>query len=132
MTIEHRPPTVSEYQQLRASTSWDQLPDKMVANALQHDLFAVCALEGSKTVGMGRVIGDGAIYYYIQDVIVLPAHQGRGIGKRIMELIEQYLATHAPPNAFIGLMAAKGVAGFYKSFGYQLRAPDAPGMYKRI
>ncbi len=132
MTIEHHSPTVSEYQQLRASTSWGQLPDKVVAKALQLDLFAVCALDGHKIIGIGRVIGDGAIYYYIQDVIVLPAYQHQGIGRRIMEAIEQYLAIYALPGAFIGLMAAKGVSEFYTSFGYQERAPEAPGMFKKM
>ena len=41
-------------------------------------------------IALGRVIGDGAFYFYVQDVVVLPEHQGNGIGTVIVEsLIEQ-------------------------------------------
>ena len=81
---------------------------------------------------MGRVIGDGAIYFYIQDVIVLPEFQKFGLGKLIMNQIEAYLNKNAPHNAFIGLMAADGVQKFYEKFGYRQRPGGRPGMYKMI
>jgi len=32
-------------------------------------------------------------------------------------------------NSFIGLMAAKDVAGFYEHYGFHRRPADRPGMY---
>jgi hypothetical protein len=29
-------------------------------------------------VGCGRVVGDGGVYFYVQDVIVVPGLQGLG------------------------------------------------------
>src|SRR5439155_12298277 len=40
--------------------------------------------EGERTIGMGRAIADGASDAYIQDVVVLPEHRGRGIGGEIV------------------------------------------------
>ncbi|MEX0289047.1 MAG: GNAT family N-acetyltransferase [Flavobacteriaceae bacterium] len=131
-TVEIRKPTISEYQSLRASTGWGSIEDASVGKALKKDLFSVCIVHQKEVVGMGRVIGDGAIYFYIQDVIVLPEHKGKGMGSLIMEQIERFLLENAKANAFIGLMAATGVKDFYKRFGYLERPPQGPGMYKVV
>ena len=124
--------TVAEYQQLRKTTSWFQLEDSVVEKSLKNDLFSVTICDDEKRVGMGRVVGDGAIYFYVQDIIVIPEYQGRGIGKMIMEAVEAYLSESAYNNSFVGLMAAQGVAGFYNNFGYSERDIDRPGMSKLI
>ena len=128
--IERRKITVDEYQTLRGTTDWFQLTDDVVEKSLDNDLFSVCVLDHGKLVGMGRIVGDGAIYFYIQDIIVIPGHQGRGIGTLIMNEIESYLHENAFNNSFIGLMAAEGVQRFYHKFGYKERDDNKPGMSK--
>ena len=59
-------------------------------------------MQAADVVGMGRIVGDGAIYFYIQDVAVKPEHQGRGVGRQIMEHLLAYLQAQAPPKAFSG------------------------------
>lgn len=130
--VEIRPIKIEEYQALRGSTSWNQLADDVVAKSLANDLFSVCVMDGDKTVGIGRVVGDGAIYFYIQDVIVLPEYQGKGIGRQIMHAIENYLSEATSHNSFIGLMAAEDTQPFYHLFDYRERPGNAPGMFKRI
>jgi ribosomal protein S18 acetylase RimI-like enzyme len=80
-------------------------------------------------VGYGRIVGDGSVYFYIQDIIVLPEHRGQGLGHGIMSRVMAYLAEHAYPDSFIGLMAAQGAAGFYERYGFAERPPDRPGMF---
>jgi GNAT superfamily N-acetyltransferase len=130
INIEHRTPTVKEYQQLRNSTGWDMLDDDTVSQGMKNTLYGVCVFSNKGIIGTGRVIGDGSIYFYIQDVIVLPEYKGKGIGKMIMNEIENYLLKSANKNSFIGLMAAEGVEKFYNKFGYKKRPDDRPGMYK--
>lgn len=130
--IEERKIAVSEYQALRSSTNWDQVEDEVVKLALESDLYSICVLDNEKIVGIGRVIGDGSIYFYIQDVIVLPAYQEKGIGKTIMTNIETYLSKKTNHNSFVGLMAAEGVIDFYVQFDYEERPDNRPGMYKII
>ena len=130
--VEIRKPTIGEYQTLRASAGWSSIDDERIRAALQKDLYTVCIVHLNELVGMGRVIGDGAIYFYIQDVIVLPEHQGNGVGSIIMKNIERFLGGKAKDNAFVGLMAAEGVSAFYKRFGYLERPPRGPGMFKVV
>lgn len=127
--VVKRTPSVAEYQMLRATTGWADVDDKTAQRALENTLFSVVACVGGEAAGCGRVVGDGGTYFYIQDVIVLPEFQDRGIGALLMDGIMGYLKENAPPGSFIGLMAAKDKAGFYKRYGFVERPGDAPGMY---
>lgn len=123
-------PTVEEYLALREAVGWGRLDDEMAVCALANALFTVCVLHRGEVIGCARVIGDGGIYFYLQDIIVLPAFQRKGLGTRLMEAILAYLDAHARPGAFVGLMAAQGASTFYTSFGFAVRPPDRPGMFR--
>ena len=121
-------PSAADYRRLRTAVGWANLND-LVEAGLANSLFSICVLQGGQVVACGRVIGDGAIYFYIQDIIVLPQFQAMGLGRGIMDRVMQYIRSHAVENSFIGLMAAKDVAGFYERYGFQKRPVDRPGMY---
>ena len=130
LVVEERKITVDEYMALRNSTKWQAVTNEQAGKALQNDLFSVCVSQNESIVGIGRMIGDGAIYFYIQDIIIAPELQNKGIGRLIMNSIDQYLNRNAPKGAFIGLMAAEGTHAFYQNFGFKIRPNDRPGMYK--
>lgn len=130
LKVEIRAIRVEEYQALRGTTGWNILEDEVVEKALQNDLCSVCVMAKNKIVGMGRIIGDGAIYFYVQDIVVAPAYQKKGIGKLIMQHLESFLSKNANRHSFIGLMAAEGVKEFYYQFGYRERLTSSPGMFK--
>lgn len=132
VVLLERPPTVSEYRRLRESVGWGDLDATATKTALGNALFSVCAVTRAGVVGCGRVIGDGGVYFYIQDIIVSPGHQGRGIGRRLMDSVMRYLGRCACEGAFVGLMAAKGAAGLYEKYGFQRRPEDSPGMFLRL
>lgn len=73
---------------------------------------------------MGRVIGDGGTAFYIHDIIVLPEHQNKGLGKTIMENIMSYIKSGFKQGMMVYLMAAKGKEGFYEKFGFAQRPSD--------
>ncbi len=130
MLIE-RIPTLEEYQKLRKAVGWWDVYTKATEIGLHNSLFSVCVIFEDEVVGFGRVVGDGGIYFYIQDVIVLPDFQGNGIGKCIMDAIMYYLKAYAQSGAFVGLMAAKGTSKFYERYGFTERSNDSPGMFRR-
>lgn len=129
--IIERVPAVREYLTLREAVGWGRLDEHLAEQGLAGALFTVCALHDGNVIGCARVIGDGGLYFYLQDVIVLPRFQGRGLGKRLMEPIMRYLDQHALPGSFVGLMAAEGVTDFYRQFGFAVRPPGRPGMFRR-
>jgi ribosomal protein S18 acetylase RimI-like enzyme len=84
--VVHRLPTVEEYNELRSSVEWPQFQPHLVREALANTLFSVVIVDyEQRLMGMGRIIGDRAIYLHIQDVIVKPEFQCKGIGKAIMD-----------------------------------------------
>jgi len=132
MKLEHRSPKISEYKTLREAVGWWDVAEAAAEAALGNALFSVVAIEKGKLVGLGRVVGDGGLYFYIQDLIIHPEFQEKGFGKQVMGALMAFIRTKAKSGAFIGLMAAKGLEGYYEPFGFKARDEDAPGMYQII
>lgn len=120
-------PPVTDFLQLRQLIGWGVLTPKLAETSLQNSLFHVSIWHNDKLIGMGRVVGDGAMYFYIQDVIVAPDHQKLGLGTIIMDNIETYLTEVTQHGATVGLLAAHGKEGFYKKYGYIQRGNDTLG-----
>lgn len=128
--------SLEEYLGLRASVCWKVLQKEQAEKALQNSIYTVCAYDGDQPVGMGRVVGDGAVIVYIQDLVVHPEHQGQGVGRKIMEQILQFVRNMNPEGneMMLCLMCAKGRESFYQKFGFLARPTDAlgPGMIQYI
>lgn len=119
VVLVERVPTATEYRQLCESVGWGQVMNfEAAVEALPRSLHAVVACRNGAAIGMGRIVGDGAIFFYIQDVAVDPRLQGQGIGRRILEALVGWVHTHAPKKAFLGLFAASGTQSFYERFGF--------------
>ena len=118
-----------EYLHVREALGLPALGFPVAARALRDDLFnVVVLLDGETPVACGRLIGDGALTFIVQDVLVAPKLQRKGIGSKIMGIILAYLETIAQPGAFIGLIAAPGTEAFFARHGFAARPEDAPGM----
>lgn len=130
--IEEKIASVEDYQKLRSKVGWHNHDRNAVEDGLKASIFFVCAVMDEEIIGIGRVVGDGNIYFYIQDVIVSPEHQGKGIGVKIIDYLNQLILTKAVPGAFVGLMAAEGLVPLYEKFGFKTRSSDKPGMEKWI
>jgi ribosomal protein S18 acetylase RimI-like enzyme len=125
--IELRSPSVDEFLSLRNQIGWGEMDSNVARISLKNTLFHVTVRDESTLIGMGRVVGDGAMYFYIQDVVVDPQYQKAGIGAALMTNIEKYLSVNAKKGSTIGLLAAKGKEGFYSRYGYIERPNNALG-----
>lgn len=131
-SCSHDTPTVDTYQRLRLGAGLSGKSTEAARTGLSNSLFAVQILYEGKTIGMGRVVGDGGCFFQVVDIAVLKVHQGKGIGKWIMGEIKQYLDLHAPDSAYISLIADGKAHLLYEQFGFQEVAPKSVGMaYKK-
>nr|VFK39313.1 MAG: Acetyltransferase (GNAT) domain-containing protein [Candidatus Kentron sp. SD]VFK44023.1 MAG: Acetyltransferase (GNAT) domain-containing protein [Candidatus Kentron sp. SD] len=114
-------PTPNEYNLLRKAVGWHCIDPERTEVALRNSLFSVYARRENQVVGFGRVVGDYSIYFYVQDILVSPKHQRKGIGHGIMKRLMEYCDSHASAEsgACIGLMAAPGLSAFYHRYGFQ-------------
>jgi predicted N-acetyltransferase YhbS/uncharacterized glyoxalase superfamily protein PhnB len=120
--IVERLPSVDEFAELTRSVGWNPSDPATSALALRNSLYGVVALDTRETddgrvVGAIRVVGDGAKFFYVQDVMVRPGLQHLRIGSAMMESVMAWLKRSAPRGAFIGLFTGKG--GFYERYGFQ-------------
>jgi len=78
---------------------------------------------------MGRILFDYGYTAYLGDVAVLPAWQGRGIGRQIVEQLCQRVLDAAQPGETIMffLGAAKGKEPFYEKLGFETSPSDTAG-----
>lgn len=129
--ILERTPTLSEYHAICESVGWGAVINFEAApDSLNHSLYGAVAIHDGQAVGMGRIVGDGAIFFYIQDIAVMPPYQGRGIGTAIMDALMHYVRTTAPDKAFVGLFAAQQAIRFYEKYGFFIPpADDLTGMF---
>jgi len=118
--------------QLRSSVGWDSLSESTLTKALSHSIFFASIWYQGKAVAMGRIVGDGYQYFYLQDMIVDPAHQKKGLCQRLTEHLVCKVKNIAEPGAFFGLMAAENVAGVYQKYGFVERPANMPGMVMPI
>ncbi|WNS40949.1 GNAT family N-acetyltransferase [Paenibacillus sp. MMS20-IR301] len=127
-----RLPTVGEHAALWAAVGWGTVNQDMSAASLGGSVYGVVIQHEDRIIGMGRIVGDGSMYFYIQDVAVLPEFQSRGAGQQIVEQLLKYIAAHSRPGAgaFTGLFASHGNDSFYERYGFRNHAPGMTGMFK--
>ena len=121
-------PDAATYCHLRSVSGLSPKTAEAAARGLPNSLFAVQVLQGDEIVGMGRIIGDGGCFYQVVDIAVLPAHQGRGLGKLIMREIMRYIDEQVPPSAYVSLIADGQAQQLYAQFGFTHTAPKSVGM----
>lgn len=124
------------YLMLRKAVGWKKLSKEQAKRALENSLYNVVAYDKENPVAMGRVVGDGSVICYVQDLIVLPDYQKMKIGTMIMENIMRYVKEIKEPDTeiMLCLMCAKGREKFYEGLGFTARPTKnlGPGMIKYI
>jgi len=125
-------PTAERFLELREAAGMTPRDREGVERGLPNSVYGatVVETETDETVGMARIVGDGGSVYHICDMVVHPAHQGRGLGTRLMDAVMAYVDEHAPPNSYVNLMA--DVDGFYEQWGFEETRPASTGMFYRV
>ena len=92
-----------------------------IRRSIDHSLpFGV--YKENQQVGFARVITDYATFAWIADVFILEEHQGRGLGKWLMEII----LTHPELQGFRRwVLATKDAHDLYRKYGFnELKLPE--------
>lgn len=129
--IEDRVATASEHRGIAEAVGWGEAFDwQTLPLSLDGSLFGVVAVADERVVGMGRLVGDGVKYFYIQDVAVIPKYQSRGVGKAIIDRLLLHVAQSAPSTAFVGLFSTEQAREVYSS--REFAAGDMAGMFRLV
>jgi GNAT superfamily N-acetyltransferase len=98
-------------------------PEKLIP-ALRNSHTLVTARIDNELVGIGNAISDGHLVVYYPHMLVHPAYQGKGIGRKMMQAMQSVYG-----NYHQQMLTADGEAiEFYKALGFE-RAGKTESMW---
>ena len=92
--IEYRTYREEEILPLYASVGWTAYTDApdVLHRGFERSLLTFAAYEGETLVGLARAVGDGETIVLMQDLLVFPQYQRRGIGTALMRAMMERFA----------------------------------------
>lgn len=135
-TISFETLTPKLFESLYRSVGWESPCIEQIETALNNSYAKFVAYDGDKPVGMVRIIGDGGMSFYIKDYAVIPEYQSKGVGKALMQFLEDYIRNSMPKDWVVSLelISSKEAVVFYEKFGFEQRPCDwdGSGMFKML
>jgi GNAT superfamily N-acetyltransferase len=95
-------------------TAYTRDPDRLL-RALAGSHVVLTARDEGRLVGLARTLSDGASICYVQDLLVHPDAQRRGVGRALMT---QVFRRHAECRRFVLVTDADGPHDFYRAIGF--------------
>lgn len=108
---------VKEICDLRQSVGWNRMEKEMSdprLNSYYH--IAVYEEENQKLIGFVDSVSNGVTDAYIQDLMVHPDFQGKGLGSELMNKMIDYLKKAGV--YMISVLYDEGLKDFYARFGF--------------
>lgn len=108
----------AEVLSLYRSVGWTVYADNpaMVKAAFAGSLLVLGAFVQDELIGLIRAVGDGASILYIQDILVAPEYQRKGVGRRLLQaMLAQY------PSIYQTVLMTDNIperAAFYRACGF--------------
>lgn len=116
---EYRTYNETDILQLYKSVGWTAYTDhpEVLRKGFENSMLTLAAYEGEQLLGIIRAIGDGYTVVFVQDILVFPEYQRKGIGSALLQaILDKYnhvrqieLATDNTPKTI----------AFYKSMGFR-------------
>lgn len=136
MTVQTNQMTPELFLVLYQSVGWEAPGLDQIERALEGSIATFCAYDGEVPVGMVRLVGDGGMSFYVKDFAVRPEYQGKGVGRLLMNAMEEHIMDSIPDGWAVSLelISSIGREPFYEKFGFEQRPCDwdGAGMFKML
>lgn len=103
---------------LYQSVGWSAYTDQpeVLRRGFENSLLTLGAYEDEQLLGIIRTVGDGHTIVFVQDVLVYPEYQRRGIGSALLRAVLERFA-HVRQIQLVTDNTPKTIA-FYQSMGF--------------
>ena len=104
---------------LYASVGWTAYTDhpEVLRKGFEKSMLTLGAYDGDDLLGIIRTVGDGHTIVFVQDILVLPERQRKGIGSALLQaILDRY--SHVRQIELATDNTPKTIA-FYKSMGFR-------------
>ena len=108
-------PVAAAHKWLSENSYWAKhVPYDIVKRSFDNS-YTIGILSGSELVGYGRFITDYATFAYLADVYVTEPHRGKGLSKKMMELL---MALDWVQGLRAIMLGTRDAQGLYAQFGF--------------
>ena len=104
---------------LYSSVGWTAYTDQpeVLRKGFENSMLTLAAYEGDLLLGIIRAVGDGHTVVFVQDILVFPEHQRKGVGSALLQsILDRY--SHVRQIELATDNTPKTIA-FYKSMGFR-------------
>ena len=104
---------------LYASVGWTAYTDhpELLRKGFENSMLTLAAYEDEQLLGIIRTVGDGHTIVFVQDILVFPEHQRKGVGSALLQaILDRY--SHVRQIELATDNTPKTIA-FYKSMGFR-------------
>jgi ribosomal protein S18 acetylase RimI-like enzyme len=113
--VENAPTSAEQIADLRESVGWNRM-ESCYKNELMTSYFHINVYDGEKLIGYIDTVSNGVTDAYIQDLMVNPEYQDKGIGTELMNRTIAYLKERK--IFMISVLFEEKLLPFYKRFGF--------------
>ena len=109
---------LEEIKKLYQSVGWTNYLERIdiLEEAYANSLCVLGAYDFDRLVGIIRAVGDGQTIVFVQDIIVLPEYQRKGIGTKLLKAVmDKYHDVYQMELLTDNTVKAKA---FYRSVGF--------------
>lgn len=116
---EYRTYNEEEILSLYSSVGWTSYTDhpEVLHKGFENALLTLAAYDGGELLGIIRTVGDGYTVVFVQDILVFPVHQRKGVGSALLQaILDRY--SHVRQVQLATDNTPKTIA-FYRSMGFR-------------
>ena len=114
---------------LRESVGWNRM-EKELSNPNLISFCHISAYEENELIGYIDCISNGVTDAYIQDLMVKPEYQGKGIGTKLMNMMIDYLKDNH--IYMISVLFDESLKSFYEKFGFYTMLSGQMETYRSV
>ena len=123
ITITFNNITPDEWLQMRKAVGFPLIEREMAQKALCGSLVVLGIKKDETHVGMLRILGDGAYSFYLNDVIILPAYQKMGLGRKLINKAVEFIRNNYCKDTMFSISVFANIRAkeFYDKIGFSVR-----------
>ena len=86
---EYKTYNETEVMSLYESVGWTAYTDHpdSLRQGFENSMLTLAAYEGGQLLGIIRTVGDGATIVFVQDILVFPKYQRKGVGSALLQAV---------------------------------------------
>lgn len=101
---------------LRESIGWNRM-ERELGNPKLHEFLSIACYDNSELIGYVSVVSNAVLDAYIQDLMVRPDYQNKGIGTELMNKAINYIKEKGIYMISV-IYGQEELRGFYERFGF--------------